>query len=46
MSEDFKKQLKDIDLELRKRKFVDTDYLNGLLAKRAMILLLNRYRLV
>ena len=42
MSEDFKKQLKSIDRALRKRKFVDTGYLDGLLAQRALILLLNR----
>lgn len=43
--EDHKKELRNINRQLCERKFIDTGYLDGLLARRALILALNRPRL-
>lgn len=42
MNKEHERELKSINRELRKRKFVDTGYLDGLLARRALILVLER----
>lgn len=46
MNKSDEKKLKAIESELKKRNFIDTGHLDGLLAQRALILLLNRPRLL
>ncbi len=43
--EDYKKELRSINRQLRERNYIDTGYLDGLLARRALILALDRHRL-
>lgn len=45
MDKKHKEELKSIKKQLRERNFIDTGYLDGLLARRALILALNRVRL-
>jgi hypothetical protein len=43
---EIKEEIESIEKELCKRKFIDTGYLDGLLSRKALLLLLSKPRLL